>query len=198
MQIFVKTLRGNTITLQMESHDTIEQVKNSIQVKEGIPANQQRLLFSGKQLEDTHTLADYHVQKDSTLHVVLRLRGGAEAEKQPDLDLDLDKMKARAGVNATATQQGEAQKKTALTTEDPASFSPVAAAKQKNASNRCGHGACRKRLALTDVTCKCGFTFCMAHRGSRDHACQYDFRSDSRANLAQTNLSAIPQKVVRI
>lgn len=80
MQLFVKTLTGKTVSIEVEEGESIEDVKAKIAEKEGIPPEQQRLIFGGQQLQDSKTLDDYDVGDDSTLHLVLRLRGGETAK----------------------------------------------------------------------------------------------------------------------
>ena len=93
--IYVKTLTGKTITLKVNLSMSVEQLKLVIQEKEGTPAHQQRLVFVGQQLEDERILSDYKIQYESTLHMILRLRGGGSGiftldEKNLDAEYNFD------------------------------------------------------------------------------------------------------------
>ncbi|KAL3651280.1 60S ribosomal protein L40A [Castilleja foliolosa] len=98
MQIFVKNLTGETITLEVDSGDTINDLKAKIQDKEGVPAEEQRLIFGDEELEDDLTLADYNFQKESTVNLVIRLMGGGGTRRnliEPSLKILAQKFRQK-------------------------------------------------------------------------------------------------------
>lgn len=108
MQLFVKTLTGKTVSIEVEEGESIEDVKAKISEKEGIPPEQQRLIFGGQQLQDAKTLDDYNVGDDATLHLVLRLRGGDEEEEESGMGKVMNAFNVKSMMGSGAFEVDEA------------------------------------------------------------------------------------------
>jgi hypothetical protein len=91
MQIFLRAVSGNTLTLEVEPSTLVEQLKRQIQDKEGIPLQQQRVVYAGKQLENNRAVSDYNIEKESTLYLLLRLRAAGNRNREEDTVMETNK-----------------------------------------------------------------------------------------------------------